>query len=138
MTRPELGRARWKRIRRIVLERDGHTCELCGAYANTVDHVLPAVLGGDDSLSNLRALCRSCNSRLGARVRAHMRAGRAAGSRTVGPRSLVADSTPASSVGNISPRGGGMRHTTHIRIPGIDDLEEELEDSDDDPDAPDS
>jgi hypothetical protein len=31
-----------------------------------------------------------------------------------------------------------MRHTTHIRIPGIDDLEEVLGDSDDDPDASDT
>jgi 5-methylcytosine-specific restriction protein A len=45
-----------------VLERDGHVCQLCGAPANTVDHIVRVVDGGTDDPSNLRALCRSCNS----------------------------------------------------------------------------
>ena len=39
-------------------------------------------------------------------------------------------------VDSLSPRGGGMRHTVHIRIPGVHDLEEEPEETDEDPDAP--
>ncbi len=42
-------------------------CWMCGAEADTWDHVIPLVLGGPHCLSNLRPACRSCNSRKGAR-----------------------------------------------------------------------
>lgn len=66
--RPYQGR--WKIVRRQVLERDGHTCQInlpgCTVTATTVDHITPVALGGewyDDN--NLRAACHQCNSTLG-------------------------------------------------------------------------
>lgn len=136
MTRPELGRARWKRIRRTILERDDHTCQLCYRTADTVDHIVPAAYGGDDSPENLRALCRSCNATLGARVRAEIAdERRAALYRGGGARFSSSASTPAPPVDSLSPRGR-MRRTIHVWIPGLDDLEDEPERSDDEPDRP--
>lgn len=55
---------RWRtKIRPAILKRDDYTCQLCGAPANAVDHIVPYLGGGTDDLSNLRALCTSCNSR---------------------------------------------------------------------------
>jgi ribosomal protein L40E len=50
-----------------VFARDGHTCRKCGSVeALTVDHVVPASVGGSDDLFNLTTLCRRCNTRRGA------------------------------------------------------------------------
>jgi ATP adenylyltransferase len=49
-----------------VLKRAGFHCELCGVAADIkaleVDHIIPRNFGGTDDLSNLQALCYSCNS----------------------------------------------------------------------------
>ena len=58
----------WRRIRAQVFRRDGRRCYRCGGYANTVDHILPVVLGGSHALSNLQACCGHCNSSTGASV----------------------------------------------------------------------
>ena len=50
-----------RRTRAVVMIRDGHRCQLCGAPATDVDHVLPVSEGGRDDPSNLRALCAHCN-----------------------------------------------------------------------------
>jgi hypothetical protein len=51
-----------------VFERDDWTCRHCGARRQlTVDHVVARARGGADTLANLQTLCRSCNSRKGAR-----------------------------------------------------------------------
>jgi len=57
----------WRKVRRIVLERDGHRClvgmEGCSGVATQVDHVIPLAFGGQPyELTNLRASCASCNS----------------------------------------------------------------------------
>lgn len=58
---------RW--IRAFVMARDGHRCVECGAVADlTLDHIWPWSRGGLDTVENLRVLCRSCNSRKGARI----------------------------------------------------------------------
>lgn len=70
---------RWRRLRALVLDRDGNRCQVpvnggdpnnggavCGAFATHVDHVLPRKLGGSDNPGNLRAACSSCNLRRGA------------------------------------------------------------------------
>ena len=61
------------RIRAQVLERNGYTCQMCGAGAGERDeatgrkvklhvgHIIDKSHGGQDELSNLRALCRTCN-----------------------------------------------------------------------------
>ena len=50
----------WRKTRKRILIRDRHTCQYCGAPANTVDHKLPRRMGGGDEDSNLVACCSSC------------------------------------------------------------------------------
>lgn len=56
-------------VRFFVFERDGYRCAQCGTAEDlTIDHIYPKSLGGADTEDNLQTLCRSCNSRKGARV----------------------------------------------------------------------
>jgi 5-methylcytosine-specific restriction endonuclease McrA len=51
-------------------------CSYCGSAEDlTCDHVVPLVVGGLNTPSNIRVLCRSCNSARGAKAK-----------RTTGPR----------------------------------------------------
>ena len=52
-----------KRMRFMVLERDGFTCHYCKAsdVPLEVDHVIPKSLGGQDIPANLVAACVDCN-----------------------------------------------------------------------------
>ena len=67
--RPAFKRGISKETRAIVLERNGHTCQMCGLAAGdpdpfkpgrtvrlTIGHIVDKSKGGDDSASNLRAL----------------------------------------------------------------------------------
>lgn len=57
------------RLRIAVYERDGYACLHCGTSDDlTLDHIHPWSRGGPDTYDNLQTLCRSCNSRKGARV----------------------------------------------------------------------
>jgi 5-methylcytosine-specific restriction enzyme A len=57
----------WRKIRQTVINRD-QCCQMCGTEERlTVDHIVPRVLGGTDSLNNLQVLCGSCNSSKGGR-----------------------------------------------------------------------
>lgn len=59
-------------IRRAVLERDGFTCCFCRSEVRLeLDHVVPYSHGGEDTVENLRVLCKTCNVRRGARFDAH-------------------------------------------------------------------
>ena len=61
------------RLRAEVLDRNGFTCQMCGQTPGQVDpetkrkvrlhlgHIKDKSLGGADELSNLRALCSTCN-----------------------------------------------------------------------------
>jgi diadenosine tetraphosphate (Ap4A) HIT family hydrolase len=53
-------------IKYEVLKRAHYRCELCGISAEykalEADHILPRNHGGSDDLSNLQALCYSCNA----------------------------------------------------------------------------
>lgn len=60
------------RLRAQVLERNGYTCQMCGAAAGDqgitgrrvrmhIGHIVHRSQGGQDTLSNLRALCSDCN-----------------------------------------------------------------------------
>lgn len=54
---------------RRVLPTDGFSCVECDAQEDlTVDHIVPVSRGGGNDPSNLRILCRPCNSRKGARL----------------------------------------------------------------------
>lgn len=56
-------------LRTFVYDRDGWRCQECGTTEDlSLDHIYPWSLGGPDTEENLRTLCRSCNSRKGARV----------------------------------------------------------------------
>ena len=60
--KPYRATSHWKKIRIKVLQRDAYTCAYCGiGNANEVDHVWPKSKGGEDTLDNLVACCRSCN-----------------------------------------------------------------------------
>lgn len=55
-------------IRWEVWERDNFTCQICGSRKNlAVDHIHPERKGGTLDLTNLQTLCKSCNSRKGAK-----------------------------------------------------------------------
>ncbi len=61
------------RIRAEVLDRNGFTCQMCGQTPGEIDpetgrkvrlhlgHIKDKSLGGKDEVSNLRALCSTCN-----------------------------------------------------------------------------
>lgn len=55
-----------KRLRFEIFRRDNHACRYCGASAPdaklTIDHVIPASLGGTDEPANLVTACEDCNS----------------------------------------------------------------------------
>jgi 5-methylcytosine-specific restriction endonuclease McrA len=57
------------KLTRLVLARDGWICWLCGQPgADTADHLVAQVDGGGNSIDNLRAAHRACNSRRGAQA----------------------------------------------------------------------
>lgn len=57
----------WRRLRRMVLNRDRNTCQacrVCHPYGRrlTVHHIVSRRDGGNDALSNLIALCEACHN----------------------------------------------------------------------------
>lgn len=55
-------------IRKHVYELHGSRCLCCGGTEEiALDHVMPLALGGSNDVDNLQPLCRSCNSKKGAR-----------------------------------------------------------------------
>ena len=59
-------------VRLLILERDEFACVYCAATEDDerlgIDHVIPVSQGGDNSLNNLVACCRGCNSAKGGRT----------------------------------------------------------------------
>ncbi|MFM7460077.1 MAG: HNH endonuclease [Burkholderiales bacterium] len=71
---PAFSRAISKETRSLVLDRNGFTCQMCGAVAGEphpydegrktrlhLGHVIDKSMGGTDDLANLRAICSVCN-----------------------------------------------------------------------------
>lgn len=62
----------WRRVRAVVLARDGWVCRMvegCEERATTVDHVVPLSRGGAMyDQRNLRAACARHNSEAGGRL----------------------------------------------------------------------
>lgn len=71
---PAFARAISKETRAFVLDRNGFTCQMCGAVAGEphpydpsrktrlhIGHVIDKSMGGTDAPSNLRAICSVCN-----------------------------------------------------------------------------
>lgn len=71
---PAFSRAISKETRSLVLDRNGFTCQMCGAVAGEphpydegrktrlhIGHVIDKSMGGADDLANLRAICSVCN-----------------------------------------------------------------------------
>lgn len=71
---PAFERSISKETRAFVLDRNGFTCQMCGAVAGEVHpydssrktrlhlgHVIDKSVGGTDDASNLRAICSVCN-----------------------------------------------------------------------------
>jgi len=72
--KPAFERGISKEVRAYVLDRNGFTCQMCGAEAGEphpydssrktrlhIGHIRDKSLGGDDEPSNLRAICSVCN-----------------------------------------------------------------------------
>ncbi len=71
---PAFERAISKEVRALVLDRNGFTCQMCGAVAGEphpydptrktrlhIGHIIDKSQGGTDDAGNLRAICSVCN-----------------------------------------------------------------------------
>lgn len=71
---PAFERSISKELRAFVLDRNGFTCQMCGAVAGEphpydpsrktrlqIGHIIDKTMGGLDEASNLRAICSVCN-----------------------------------------------------------------------------
>ena len=71
---PAFERAISKETRAFVLDRNGFTCQMCGAVAGEphpydptrrtrlqIGHIIDKSMGGTDDATNLRAICSVCN-----------------------------------------------------------------------------
>lgn len=71
---PEQTRGRRKQkisgtLRTAVFERDMYRCKRCNDHRDLcADHIHPEALGGNATMDNLQTLCRTCNSKKGAKV----------------------------------------------------------------------
>jgi hypothetical protein len=74
---PAFKRGISKETRAFVLDRNGNTCQMCGAAAGdpdpynaartirlTMGHIIEKSKGGEDIPSNLKAICTNCNEGL--------------------------------------------------------------------------
>ena len=55
---------RWKRLRKLVLERDEYTCRHCGSNRDLTVHHRHYSSLGHEQLDDLQTLCRKCHDHL--------------------------------------------------------------------------
>jgi 5-methylcytosine-specific restriction endonuclease McrA len=61
--RIKLGHQVYRRLMKLVLERDGWRCQKCGSLENLqVHHKIKRSQQGDDALENLVTLCAYCHT----------------------------------------------------------------------------
>lgn len=61
----------YKKIFQELLHKYNFMCCWCGTKEKsklTIDHIIPTSKGGSDEIGNLQILCRSCNSKKGAKI----------------------------------------------------------------------
>ena len=63
----------WDKVRLQVLAAHDYICVNCDAPATHVDHIVPKALGGTDELTNLQAMCATCNLKKGMKVQGDRR-----------------------------------------------------------------
>lgn len=62
-------KSKCKRIKKIVLQRDGKKCVKCGTvHSLTLDHIIPKFYGGRTCINNSQILCLKCNSEKGIHI----------------------------------------------------------------------
>jgi hypothetical protein len=62
------GSISWNELREFIKERQINECIYCGAQTNlTLDHLLPRHFNGPDNEKNVVWVCKSCNSKKGAK-----------------------------------------------------------------------
>ncbi len=72
--KPVISRTINPQLRNVILERNGFTCQRCGAGVGDddpfnpnrkvrlhIDHIVPLSQGGTNDANNLRVLCSACN-----------------------------------------------------------------------------
>ena len=72
-------RVTWpKGLKQELMKRQDNTCGYCGyrriARTLDIDHMIPAVRGGSNDVSNLQVICRPCNQRKGLQTDQEFRA----------------------------------------------------------------
>ena len=61
--------ANYRKVFNELKSKYGAKCAYCGNIEKlTIDHIIPRSKGGSDLTSNLQILCKSCNSRKGAKI----------------------------------------------------------------------
>ena len=58
--------ADWRKLRKLVIKRDGGLCQPCKRNGrlfsfDDIDHINPKTKGGTDALSNLQCICKPCH-----------------------------------------------------------------------------
>ena len=61
---------KWQKVRDRIFERDGYTCQYCGAHGGELhcDHIIPVSRGGTNDDDNLATACAACNLSKSART----------------------------------------------------------------------